>query len=252
MGMEGIDIVSRAEWGARNGRPLHFVPDDEWNGIEVHHTATPTAVDADLGNAVRQVQNFHLDNQGWRDIFYGYLVHPDGRIVHGRGRHLSTSANNTHLTVCFLGNFETQQPTAAAINSFRRFRQAFLRLAPQATSLTYHGQRAATACCGANLIAHYASGSLALPPIPNIPNHTGEETVELEQYRTQLTEHRTQCRKIAAAIPRQAELVAAMSETMAAQAASMATVAEALGRQSERAQRELDRVDSLLGMLEAS
>ena len=109
-----MDIITRAEWGAR---PPKYVNDISLSdGIFVHYTVTPTAPEAQI---VRNVQAYHMDTKGWSDIAYSFLVGQSGGIYEGRGWGRAgghtQGYNSTSHAVCWIGNEET--PTDAALES---------------------------------------------------------------------------------------------------------------------------------------
>ena len=101
-----------------------------WRRITIHHSARPTS---ELGrqdlpsvaDAVRRIQKFHIDDNGWGDIGYHYLIDPQGRILEGRksafqGAHAgSNQANRNNVGICLLGHFDQERPTPAALASLQ-------------------------------------------------------------------------------------------------------------------------------------
>ncbi|MCK1798243.1 N-acetylmuramoyl-L-alanine amidase [Streptomyces sp. XM4193] len=101
-------IHSTAEWGARppNGQidildrtPLHIV---------VHHTAEPgNSEDYSLEHAkkiCRDIQNFHMDGQGWGDSGQQFTNSRGGHILEGRHHSLdSVRAGNKHVVGANVG-----------------------------------------------------------------------------------------------------------------------------------------------------
>ena len=73
-------VISRQEWGARASRPDKIL-DIEKSFFAVHHTAGSFEPQA---QTVRSIQNSHMDNRGWADIGYHFLVGLDGKIFEGR------------------------------------------------------------------------------------------------------------------------------------------------------------------------
>ena len=104
-----LKIKSRAEWNARPpSRAYLTFPDSRYVGMEAHHSVGQSYVEWD--RAAREIQNFHLDGKGWVDIFYAFLIHPDGTVVEGRGWNKSQGSDNMLgggylMPVCFLGNY---------------------------------------------------------------------------------------------------------------------------------------------------
>ena len=171
----------------------------------VHHTATSNDV-PDWAAVVRTIWNFHAFTNGWRDLGYHYLIDPNGVIYEGRaggdqaaGLHFSC-ANTGTMGIALLGNFTSQPPTEAALQSLKNLlaRKAYeLKLEPTGTS--YHpstglnlpqiaGHREANAskiarvcagthCPGDKLYALLPAirievkARLAKPPLTEIPLH---------------------------------------------------------------------------------
>ncbi len=114
-----LEIVSRADWGARppkNTPRIISVPTPE---LWLHHTASPTGEAA----RVRSHQNYHMDVKGWNDIAYSFLINHEGTIYMGRGPGVAgghTAGHNTiSHAICLMGNFNTTQPTVAALTSLK-------------------------------------------------------------------------------------------------------------------------------------
>jgi peptidoglycan recognition protein len=111
-------IITRAGWGARAAntavlpiRPAPFVV--------IHHTAGTTCTDqAGCSQQMRNIQNFHMNSNGWADIGYNWCVGQDGRAYEGRGwgrqgAH-APGYNNQSMGVCLIGTFTSVIPNAAA------------------------------------------------------------------------------------------------------------------------------------------
>lgn len=114
--------VDRAGWGGpatqQSGCTPSYTPVSH---LIVHHQAgTANPPYAAVVNAIWQQ---HVYSNGWCDVGYNWLIAPDGTIFEGRaggnnvfGAHFCGKNANT-MGVCFLGNFENQQPTAQALAS---------------------------------------------------------------------------------------------------------------------------------------
>ena len=108
-----VEIVSRAEWGARPPKTAPkkiAVPTKE---LWLHHTASPSGFAA----RVRSHQDWHMDVKGWNDIAYSFLINHTGLIYMGRGPGVAGGHTQGHNLVshaiCLMGNFNTTQPTEA-------------------------------------------------------------------------------------------------------------------------------------------
>lgn len=112
-----MEIISRAEWGARTARQRIqiSVPTPE---LWLHHSAGSEFGDS----GVRRIQNFHMDQRGWSDIAYSFLVDRFSlEVYEGRGAGVQgghTSGHNTiSHAICVMGNFEVQTPSAGLIST---------------------------------------------------------------------------------------------------------------------------------------
>ncbi|WP_017578594.1 N-acetylmuramoyl-L-alanine amidase [Nocardiopsis valliformis] len=103
-------IVSRSGWGARSPRSTTTTDWSERIGFTVHYSAGPPS------QTPRQIQDFHMDDRGWDDIGYNFLVDQEGTIYEGRGwlvvgAHAAPN-NTSHIGVCFIGSDGDATPAA--------------------------------------------------------------------------------------------------------------------------------------------
>lgn len=148
--MAVFEYLSRADWQARPPRSVRNVSPNQFAAIEAHHSATAVTSAA---AAARSYQQFHMDTKGWLDLFYNWLIHPDGTIVEGRGWDTSPRPEN-YMVICFIGSYDTQTLTDAAKQSFRQLRQECIRRMPQldGRDVRWHSQRASTGCPGTDVV----------------------------------------------------------------------------------------------------
>ncbi|MGP4010184.1 peptidoglycan recognition protein family protein [Streptomyces sp. 4N124] len=149
-----LQIISRAQWGARPPVSEAKVPLSQRTGFTVHYSAGPTS------QTPRAIQNYHMDSNGWWDIGYNFLVDVHGRIFEGRGwanegAH-AKGYNTTHFGVCFIGR--DGDATTAAKNAIRSLYHAAREKTGKALAATYHGALNSTQCPGAALRAWVQSG----------------------------------------------------------------------------------------------
>ncbi|WP_060887074.1 N-acetylmuramoyl-L-alanine amidase [Streptomyces caniscabiei] len=107
-----MKLVTRAQWGARDyRRPNGATPySGKRRGVKLHYLGTPYNDRPHTGCAayVRQLQASHMDDRGWSDIGYSFVVCTHGYVYEGRGLARRNSANgNTTLNeqdyaVCLL------------------------------------------------------------------------------------------------------------------------------------------------------
>jgi hypothetical protein len=114
----GIELVTKAEWGARPPDYRNSMPTPSPRFYD-HHAAVESTDDA---QEVRAHQQFHMDSRGWSDIAYNFLI-PDpatgnlvyeGRGVGVQGGHTQGENTESHA-FCILGNFEVDRPAATTL-----------------------------------------------------------------------------------------------------------------------------------------
>jgi peptidoglycan hydrolase-like protein with peptidoglycan-binding domain len=151
-----IEIVPRVQWGARPARAISRVESSARTGFTVHYSAGPPT------QTPQQIQNYHMDSNGWDDIGYNFLVDRAGRVYEGRGWNIqgahATGHNVTHIGVCFIGRDGEATP-----NTLRAIRALYLhanKLTGKTLAKTWHGGLSgqATPCPGSSLRAWVQGG----------------------------------------------------------------------------------------------
>jgi hypothetical protein len=114
-------VVTRGQWGARarNCGPSHTP-----QRLTIHHTVTPNNDSLSMPARVRQIQNFHINNRGWCDIGYHFLIGQDGEVYQGRveniiGAH-AAGANANNVGISFVGTFTASSPPDAMMQAAAR------------------------------------------------------------------------------------------------------------------------------------
>ncbi|XP_071942516.1 peptidoglycan-recognition protein SC2-like [Antedon mediterranea] len=113
------NIVSREDWKARPPKerqemktPVSFVI--------LHHTYMDECFNFDdCCKEMRKIQDFHMDDRGWWDIGYSYLVGEDGLVYEGRnwttvGAH-APWYNDKSIGISIMGDYTSKLPNQAAI-----------------------------------------------------------------------------------------------------------------------------------------
>ena len=174
--------VTRSEWGsAQAARQMHPVPADEpyWTGVEAHHGGRPDLT-RDGYQALPDIQAAQQSSGNYSDIWYHLAIDQTGQIFEARGIDWkNNSADRTTLTVLFVGGYDLAGANPLQLAAFERIRRAIALDNPNADNvLTWHAERAATACCGAKLIAQLteirakenaSGGFVPAPPEPVDP-----------------------------------------------------------------------------------
>jgi len=84
-----------------------------WQGFLIHHSATTDSTGVDL----EIYRNYHTLSHGWQDIGYHFVIESVmgiplaimGRPTNRPGAHCP-GKNNSHIGICFAGNYVTQTP----------------------------------------------------------------------------------------------------------------------------------------------
>ena len=75
--------------------------------IIIHCTATPEGRDVKIA----EVKRWHVEERGWSDIGYHWLIELDGAIRKGRPEHIqgahAKGYNSTSIGVCYVGGVDS-------------------------------------------------------------------------------------------------------------------------------------------------
>ncbi|MEV0387828.1 N-acetylmuramoyl-L-alanine amidase [Nonomuraea sp. NPDC050643] len=152
----GLTIVNRSGWGARpprNPGEVEYVAWPARTEFIVHYTDGPTT------QTPRAVQDYHMDERGWNDIGYNFLVRDDGTAYEGRGwliRGAHASDHNiTGIGCAYIGR---NNPTERAKQSIRALYDEACAQAGHLLAMRGHSHVGDTDCPGATLLAWVESG----------------------------------------------------------------------------------------------
>ena len=158
-------VLCRDAWGANPPRPggtLHTP-----SRMTIHHTAAFLGDNTNAPARLRQHQHYHQDTQNWIDIAYHLSVDRNGNIYQLRDPMLvgdtATSYDPTgHFLVVCEGNFDEEEVTEAQLNGAAlAFAWAAWQFGiPTETLRGHRDESHDTACPGASLYEHVASGDL--------------------------------------------------------------------------------------------
>lgn len=164
-----MNIIKRADWGARSPRSRYTTTWAKRTEFVVHYSEGPTS------QTPRQIQNFHMDDAGhrWPDIGYNFLVDTKGRIYEGRGWLVvgahAKNHNTSGIGVCFIGR--NGDATEAAKASIRALYDEACKKAGRTLLKRGHGQLSgnSTDCPGSQLLAWVKAGMPVAPAAPATP-----------------------------------------------------------------------------------
>jgi len=117
----------------------------------IHHSALP------LTDGPREIQRLHMEEKGFADIGYHFLVNEKGQLFEGRslkvrGAH-TYGANHGSLGICLTGNFEEIQPTPEQLATLSSLLTGLVAVYPRIDRLAGHKDHnpGVTLCPGTNL-----------------------------------------------------------------------------------------------------
>ena len=160
-----MEIIPRSKWGARTPRSRQTTTWGARTEYVVHYSAGPTT------QTPRQIQDYHMNSNGWSDIGYNFLVDKAGRIYEGRGWLVvgahAPNHNTSGLGVCFIGRDGDDTP--AARKAIRWLYDEACRRAGRKLKMLGHRDVYSTSCPGNRLYAWVKAGmpvAGALDPVP--------------------------------------------------------------------------------------
>lgn len=162
-----MKLIKRKDWGARLRREFRTLPSAR--GVKIHYMGSPVNValmndHARCALLVRSVQNAHMDDNGWSDIAYNFLVCPHGEVFEGRGIYVESAANGPGLNkghfavAALLGNAGLTHPTNAMLHGLRDAIE-FLREHGAGNEIRGHRDGYSTDCPGPVLYAWVREGA---------------------------------------------------------------------------------------------
>lgn len=160
-----LSILARTAWNATRPRVSEMRPLERATRVTVHHSANLTRATDQRSStaAIRAIQRHHMDQNGWGDIGYHFLIDPAGRVWNGRslewqGAHAGDPEKNRHnIGVCLLGNFvpnEQGAPPQAQIDALETLLTALCeRYGLRPENILTHRELRPTSCPGPYLQA---------------------------------------------------------------------------------------------------
>lgn len=169
-----LAIQPRTAWNAANpiGSRLTSVIDG-WSRITIHHSAEYSKLlgapsSGNVAGAIKDIQTYHMREEGYGDIAYHFMIDPAGRIWQGRslqwqGAHAGGTNNVGNIGICVLGNFNAERPDPRSLTALEDLVDALCERHHIPRSRLYgHRQLRSTECPGDSLMAwvsRYAAGA---------------------------------------------------------------------------------------------
>jgi hypothetical protein len=134
-----LNIISRDVWGANTAAWDPYDDSDiddpsrlSWapyyygfNRVVIHHTVSSNTY-TDGAEQVRNIYKYHAYTRGWGDIGYNYLIDRFGNIYEAKmggegvfGYHAYAPANRMSIGISLIGDFTSEQPSDAMLNSLK-------------------------------------------------------------------------------------------------------------------------------------
>lgn len=111
--------------------------------LVVHHSASPR------DTTIRDIRKWHIEERGWQEIGYHYVVHEDGslhigRPIHEKGAH-AYGVNDISIGICLVGNNldPREEWTRAQISTLFKVYEALKLLIPK-ISIVPHTEAGST------------------------------------------------------------------------------------------------------------
>ncbi|XP_076221970.1 peptidoglycan recognition protein 3-like [Nomia melanderi] len=119
---DSFKIITREEWKARPPveREVMSTPTAY---VVIHHGGIPQYChdQQSCSAIVRSYQNLHIDDRGWFDIGYSFVIGEDGNAYEGRGwDYVGAHApgyNTQSIGICVIGDFSDFLPNEAALQA---------------------------------------------------------------------------------------------------------------------------------------
>jgi len=126
-GSPGLQINPREAWGSSLPPKGLLEREESVRFLLVHHTAATNRYEQRaVPSKIREVYAYHTSrSKGWNDVCYNFFVDRFGGVWEGRAGSLAGpvradatgGSQGFAQLVCLLGNFETEEPTTAMVES---------------------------------------------------------------------------------------------------------------------------------------
>ncbi|KAL4647374.1 peptidoglycan-recognition protein SC2-like [Arapaima gigas] len=142
---KSLMLVSRNQWGAVMPLRKESLQDCAELAV-IHHTALWSCCGPqDHLIQLRHIQKLHMQDRGFDDIGYNFLIGHDGTVYEGRGWGVigahAKGHNHNSVGIAFMGNFNDEAPSSAALSSIQQLLQCGVVLGHVHPTYTLLGHR---------------------------------------------------------------------------------------------------------------
>ncbi|KAG8176295.1 hypothetical protein JTE90_011279 [Oedothorax gibbosus] len=114
----------------------------------MHTVSDPCRTKPQCMRNVQFLQDFHMDNRGWSDIGYSFMVGGDGRIYEGigwteTGAH-SINFNTNSIGVAFIGDYSEAEPSKKMLDATLNLIECGVKKGYLTPTREIHGHRDVT------------------------------------------------------------------------------------------------------------
>jgi len=107
-------VTSRSDWQATDPSKVCGNVVAPYR-MTIHHTYSPSDDGGDAAQRMRQMQNYHINTNGWCDIGYHFVVAQSGEIFQGRSHSDRPAAhvggeNSGNVGISMIGDYTTSGP----------------------------------------------------------------------------------------------------------------------------------------------
>ena len=159
-----VQAICKSAWGGRE--PSGALTSHTIERMTVHHTAALLDANRKAPARARAHQRFHMDDRGWVDLAYHFLVDANGNVYEGR-RVTAVGDTGTnydptgHFLVCAEGDFNSQAIPAAQVSAMADvLAWGAVHFGVDPATIRGHRDWAATSCPGDNFYSLISRGTL--------------------------------------------------------------------------------------------